>query len=218
VVRLAEHRELREALHLSRTPHFTTLQKSLERLGEEELERLLAETARSLVPPGGPPSTGACDATGLRTPRASSYFVRRLREMGQARARRGWLKHPLPVAVSRKDVTSQRARLRPSSDIPDLPPLVARGARVARLGAVLADTGCDSEEDHRYVREVIGAMSVIPARHWSSLPARGPGRIRTAPRLHLPVPAGPVRVHSREHFPERQELPKQSGTLCSPRK
>jgi hypothetical protein len=29
VVRLAEHRELREALHLARVPHFTTLQKFL---------------------------------------------------------------------------------------------------------------------------------------------------------------------------------------------
>jgi hypothetical protein len=35
---------------------------------------------------------------------------------------------------------------------------------VARLGVVVADAGFDSEENHRFVREVMGAVSVIPAK------------------------------------------------------
>jgi len=50
---------------------------------------------------------------------------------------------------------------------------VASGARVARLGVVLADAGFDSEENHRFVREVIGALSVIPAKREAH--AGGPG-------------------------------------------
>jgi hypothetical protein len=96
VVRLAEHRELREALHLARMPHFTTLQKFLKRLGEEELEGLLAEAAKRLMPPDGAPDVVPCDSTGLSTSRASYYFVRRLREMGQRVRRRAWLKYSLP--------------------------------------------------------------------------------------------------------------------------
>jgi len=59
VVCLAEHRELREALHLVRVPHFTTLQKLPKRLGEEELEGLLAEGARRPVPPRWHPRRSA---------------------------------------------------------------------------------------------------------------------------------------------------------------
>jgi hypothetical protein len=71
VVRLAEHRELREALHLARVPHFTTLRKFLKRLGEEELEGLLAEAAKRLMPKDGAPDVVLCNATGLSTSRAS---------------------------------------------------------------------------------------------------------------------------------------------------
>jgi hypothetical protein len=68
------------------------------------------------------------------------------------------------VEVKRRAILAQRAGLGPCSNIPELPPLVASGARVARLGVVVADAGFDSEEKHRFVREVIGAVSVIPAR------------------------------------------------------
>jgi hypothetical protein len=144
-------------------PHFTTLQKFLKRL-EEALEGLLAEAAKRLMPKDGAPDVVLCDSTGLSTSRASYYLVRRLREMGQRVRRRAWLKYSLQVEVRRRAILAQRAGLGPCSDIPELPPLVASGARVARLRMVLADARFDSEEKHRFVREVIGALSVIPAR------------------------------------------------------
>jgi hypothetical protein len=116
------------------------------------------------MPKDGAPDVVLCDSTGLSTSRASYYFVRRLREMGQEKGRRAWLKYSLLVEVKRRAILAQRAGLGPCSDIPELPPLVASGARVARLGVVVADAGFDSEENHRFVREVIGALSVIPAR------------------------------------------------------
>lgn len=80
-VRLAEPRDLREVLGLRKVPHRTTLQKFLARLPEGVLQRALEEVARRLLPPG-PPAITAADATGLRTGRASVYFIRRLRQMG----------------------------------------------------------------------------------------------------------------------------------------
>jgi hypothetical protein len=183
VVRLAEHRELRQALHLARMPHFTTLQKFLKRLGEEELEGLLAEVAKRLMPKDGAPDVVLCDSTGLFTSRASYYFVRRLREMGQRVRRRAWLKYSLLVEVRRRAILAQRAGLGPCSDIPELPPLVASGARVARLG-VVADAGFDSEENHRFVREVIGAVSIIPARR--GRPMREPRGYRGLMAISFP--------------------------------
>jgi len=88
---------------------------------------MLAEAAKRLMPPDGAPFIGACDATGLRTSRASYYFVRRLREMGQRVRRRAWLKYSLQVEVRRRAILAQRAGLGPCSDIPELPLLWPAG-------------------------------------------------------------------------------------------
>jgi hypothetical protein len=104
--------------------------------------------------------------------------------MGQRVRRRAWLKYSLLVEVRRRAILAQRAGLGPCSDIPELPPLVASGARVARLGMVVADAGFDSEENHCFVREVIGAVSVIPARR--GRPMREPRGYRGLMAISFP--------------------------------
>jgi len=120
-------------------------------------------------------------------------MVRRPREVGQAG--RGWLKRTLLAEVGRRAILAQEARLGPSSDIPDLPPLVAGGARAARPGAVLADAGLDPGEGPRYVREAMGAMGVVAEgpgeAHGAALGPPGP-RDRLLPQGALP-PAPPGR-------------------------
>ena len=167
-MRLGEHRERREALGLRQVPHWTTLQKFLARLREGVLQKALAQAATRLLPPRPSPSAPqpvvAADATGLRTSRASLYLVRRLRQLGVEHPRRAWLKHTILVDVHHQVILAQRVSLGPRADIPDLPPLVRQGRRVEPLGVVLADAGFDSEGNHRYIREKMGAMSVIPPK------------------------------------------------------
>jgi hypothetical protein len=57
----------------------------------------------------------------------------------------------------------------------------------ARIGLVLADAEFDSERNHRYVRQVVRAQSVIPAK-----------RGKKTWRIHG------VRAQMREAFPQKQ--------------
>jgi hypothetical protein len=92
-VRLAEHRELREALELHKAPDYTTLHRFLNRLEEQVLVRALGETVRR----GSPPSPHhahhddqhqrsqaivAVDATGLSPGAISTFYVQRTQNRG----------------------------------------------------------------------------------------------------------------------------------------
>ena len=68
------------------------------------------------------------------------------------------------VDLTRQVVLAQEAHWGPSNDSATLRPLVAEAARVSPIGRVVADAEFDSEKNHRFVREEIGAESVIPAR------------------------------------------------------
>ena len=148
-VRLGEHRELRRALRLRQSPRWTPLRKSLARRPEGVFQRALEEAATRLLPPRppgpAPQAITAADATGLRTSRASGYFVRRLRELGIEHPRRAWLKRTLLGEVRHQAILAQRVSLGPRTAIPDFPPLVRLGRKVEPLAVVLADAGFNSE-------------------------------------------------------------------------
>src|SRR6202795_190809 len=85
-VRLGEHRELRQALGLSRVPDFTTLYRFLQRLDEVTIDRAVGETVRQLrgtCRKGRRRARVAVDATGLAQGAVSTFFVRRMHHHGQ---------------------------------------------------------------------------------------------------------------------------------------
>lgn len=127
----------------------------------------------------------AVDATGLAPAAVSSFFVRRVEEhSGVRRSRRHWLKWLVVVDVDRQLVVAQTAHRGPWNDCARLPALVASADQVVRVGLVLADAEFDSERNHRFVREQLGADSVIPARRGkASWTIHG---IRAAMRTHFP--------------------------------
>jgi hypothetical protein len=188
VVRLAEHRELREAVGLQRVPHWTTLQKFLARLPEGVLSEAIAAAARRLLPPdGGGDGIGAADATGLRTSRASVHFLRRLRHRGQESRQRGWVKLTVLVTVRPPVILAATAARGPGAEAPDLPPLVRRGLPLVPLRVVLADAGYDSERNHRLLREELGVTAIIPPRTGRPpRPGRWPGGYRGEMARHFP--------------------------------
>lgn len=163
-VRLNEHSELRRALGLERTPDYTTLHCFMKRLAAGALARVLEEAVRRMPPakPGG--MTVAVDATGLAPGAVSVFFVNRVRDRGNGLPWRRWAKWVVVVDVQRRMILAQTAKYGPTNDSATLRPLVGAAACAGEIEFVLADAEFDSELNHIYVRDQIGAAAVIPAK------------------------------------------------------
>jgi len=167
-VRLSEHRELRETLGLSRVPDFTTVYRFLRRLDGPSIDRAVGETVRRMRGAGRRGhrrARVAVDATGLAQGAVSTYFVRRLHPHGQKPLPwRHWLKWLVVADLDHQLLLSQRARPGPWNDCGNLPAVVETASQQTRIGLVLADAEFDSERNHTYIRQRLGAHSVIPAK------------------------------------------------------
>jgi hypothetical protein len=163
-VRLREHGELRAALGMSRVPDHTTLYYFLRRLEEKTLTGALAEVVRRLPPPSSGGTTVAVDATGLSSGAISTFFVKRAKDRGDGFPWRHYLKWLVAVDVSRKVLLAQVAKRGPANDSATLRPVVDAASSITPLRLVLADAEFDSERNHRHIREVLGAYSIIPAK------------------------------------------------------
>jgi hypothetical protein len=163
-VRLAEHRELRRAVGLKRVPDYTTLARFLCRLDAAMIQRVLAGVVRRL-PVRGPKrqqNVVAVDGTGLTPGAISTYFVKRVKEHDYIW--RGWVKWLVVVDVSRRLVVAQQARAGPVNDSAQLRSVVTAARAVMAIDAVVADAEFDSERNHQFIRQVLGAKSAIPAK------------------------------------------------------
>jgi hypothetical protein len=167
-VRLGEHRELRQTRALSKVPDFTTLYRFLHRLEGRTIERAVSETVRRMRGgpcPWRPRARVAVDATGLAQGAVSTYFVRRLHHHGQKPLPwRHWLKWLVVADLDQQILLSQSARRGPWNDCGSLPKVVKTASHQVPIGLVLADAEFDSERNHTYIRQRLGARSVIPAK------------------------------------------------------
>jgi len=169
-VRLLEHPGLRRALGLKSTPDHTTLYRFMKRLDPQVLDDVLVETVSSLP---APPSAGveiAVDGTGLSAGSVSMYFVKRT----GGRPRRHYSKWVIAADMERLVITAQVAHMGPTNDTASLPELVEKTRTMGPVSLVLADAEFDSHQNHDYIRNVAGAMSVIPATR-SKVPGRATG-------------------------------------------
>jgi hypothetical protein len=167
-VRLAEHRELRQALGLRSVPDFTTLYRFLQRLDDVTMDRAVDETVRRLRgtrKKGRRRARVAVDATGLAPGAVSTFFVRRMHHHGQKPLPwRHGLKWVVVADLDQQFLLSQLARRGPWNDCANLPAVVAAACQRTPIGLVLADAEFDSERNHTYIRQQLGAQSVIPAK------------------------------------------------------
>ena len=168
-VRLAEHSELRSALGLPKAPDHTTLYRFMRRLDEQTLLAALNETVRRMPASNHarrePSATAAVDATGLAPGAISTFYVQRTQNRdGKLMPWRKWLKWLILIDTQRQLVLAQEACSGPYNGSAMLRPLVDSAHALTPLGLVLADAEFDSEQNHRHVRERLGAVSVIPAK------------------------------------------------------
>ena len=167
-VRLAEHRELREALGLPAVPDDTTLYRFLRRLTEEVLEHTLSAVVRRLIPPIDGPATVAVDATSLTPGAISTFFVKRIKDRAPGFTWRHWLKWTMAIDVDRRVILAQTARRGPTHDGAILRPLVDAAHQRVSIALVLADAEFDSERHHQHIRTVLQAQSIIPPKRGGS--------------------------------------------------
>jgi hypothetical protein len=195
-VRLREHTELRAVLRLSSVPDYTTVYRFLRRLPDDTIEHVLGESVRRLRRSsrrGRRRAAVAVDGTGLSPHAVSTYFLRRSEQQNGGKTRyRHYLKWLVVADVDRQMILAQRAKQGPRCDTPDLRGLVDAANRLLPrpIGVVLADAEFDSEANHRHIRDVLGAHSVIPTN-----PRRG-------------IPEGEIRYQMHRAFPRKMYGPR----------
>ncbi len=186
-VRLREHSELRAVLRLSSVPDYTTVYRFLRRLADDTIEGALGESVRRLRRGrrrGRRRARVAVDGTGLSPHAVSTYFVRRIEQHSRGMTRcRHWLKWLVVADLDRQIILAQRARQGPWCDTRALPGLLDVASRALPIGLVLADAEFDSEQNHRHIRQRLGAHSVIPATRGRGHPE---GEIRN--QMHRAFP------------------------------
>ena len=157
-VRVGEHTDLLRVLGLTQAPVHGTLYHFMRRLDESTLERALTEACRRMRPPPAG-ATIAIDGTGMESGSISTYFVKRTGTL----SRKHYLKWVISVDTFKQAITAQMAHAGPTNDTASLPGLVEKTRAVSPVSTVLADAEFDSRQNHDYIRNVAGAMSVIPA-------------------------------------------------------
>ncbi|MBX3419162.1 MAG: transposase [Pirellulaceae bacterium] len=160
-------------------PHFPTFQKASRKiLAAEPVQGLLDETVSRMMGRRKHVQLAAVDSTGLESTAASPYFVRR-----RSRQENPWktvVYHRYPkLAIVCKTfnqfIIAFQTHRGPKPDVDELKGLLVQTRRRVGVKVLVADAGYDSESNHEFSRNAIGARTIIPAKHGrpSNKPARG---------------------------------------------
>ena len=154
---LVEAYYLRLFLQLSHIPHFTTLQKFTERISGTLLGKIISSFI--ILTKIGQLFVGI-DSSGFKATHASQYYTERVK------LRRKYIKLSLAADVLQQIICTIKIRRAPTRhDSVDFRPLITKISELVPLSVVTADKGYDSEKNHVLVRDVLRALSVIPARY-----------------------------------------------------
>ena len=154
---LVEAYYLRTFLQLSHVPHFTTLQKFTERISGTLLGKIISSFI--ILTKIGQLFVGI-DSSGFKATHASQYYTERVK------LRRKYIKLSLAADVLQQIICTIKIRRAPTRhDSIDFRPLITKISELIPLSVVTADKAYDSENNHVLVRDVLHALSVIPARY-----------------------------------------------------
>ena len=184
---LIEHPHVIEFLQLESLPHPDTLNKFALKIKQTALELVLLQTTART---GIKKLFLGQDGTGFKSKRISHYYVFRIeysqrkskRKRGRPPKKRKKKKYlyvqimvelrtqmPLGISISRK----------PSGDAKKFKPVAKKVLKLGKsVKIVVLDKGYDDEKVHEFIREVMGALSIIPARNEDVPIWRTSGRYR----------------------------------------
>jgi len=163
-----------EYLQLGAIPHPDTLNKFANRIKQTVLDLVLLQTTART---GIKKLILGQDGTGFKARKTSSYYTFRIeyckrtrkKKRGRPRTRRKRRKYlyvqimvelrtqmPLGISISRK----------PSGDAKKFAPVAKKVMKLGKsVKVVCLDKGYDDEKVHEFIREVMEALSIIPARN-----------------------------------------------------
>ena len=149
-------------LKLKRRPHFTTLQKFLQRFDPAVFDQLIAAVFSQIAAVNRSLDV-AVDSSGFTSSYCSRYFVMRInRETGY----RSFMKMSIVVDPRSKALLAVKCRKAPAHDTRDFIPLLRRADRSVsqRIRNVIADRAYDSCKNFYFVEKELHADAVIPLR------------------------------------------------------
>ena len=154
---LIEAQHLRIFIHLSKIPHFTTLQKFAGRIAGTVVERIISSFI--LLAPVKHIFFGI-DSSGFKPTNASHYYS----ERSKLRKKK-WIKLSIGCDVLQQLICIVKVRRDPARhDNVDFQPVITKTSDIKPPSVAVADKGYDSEENHVLVREHLKAYSIIPQR------------------------------------------------------
>ncbi len=178
-----------EYLHLENIPHPDTLNKFALRIKQSVLELVLLQTTART---GIKKLVLGQDGTGFKSKKISHYYIFRIeyfqrknkkkRKRGRPRKKRRRKKYiyvqimvelrtqmPIGVLITRK----------PADDYNKFEPVAKKVIKLGKdVKLVVLDKGYDAEKVHEFIREVMNALSIIPARNENVAIHRTSGRYR----------------------------------------
>lgn len=176
--------DLRQAIGLRCTPHFTTLQKASRRLlKQKRVRRLIELTVKRIRKRGTRVKYAAVDSSGFDARHASRYFIFRTavnKKEKQPQKKVSYQKFGklmLIVCCATHAILAAVASAGPTPDIDQLAGILDRLPRSQRVLHMVADAGFDSGPNHRLLRECHGIRSTIPPDH--GRPPKDPNTLPT---------------------------------------
>ena len=149
-------------LGFNKLPHSSTLKKFSKRINANILYYLLKNCGKQIKKKK---LKLAVDATGLHLEDGSFHYRKRL---GLSSKTRKNVKLSACIDTQTQLITAVKLRKNPAGDNKDFIALVKKSAKIKPIKIVVADKGYDSEKNHRFCHEKIGAECIIPVRKKTS--------------------------------------------------
>jgi hypothetical protein len=146
----------------------------------------------------------AIDSTGLEATVRSAHYARRRRDGNRRYRKRKFPKLTIVCDTRTHLIASALATVGPSYDSPLFEPAMLAASWNMDIDRLLADSGYDSEPNHRMARQGLGIRStVIKLNRRGRRPASQRGRIGRR-RGRPPLPVGTHRRQMARHFHRRK--------------
>ena len=175
LVELARHFDFRDDI-----PHFTTLQKFFQRIPTYVWDFLLGKTYELF---STETADVGIDASGYKLNHASQHYEHRVKRPYR---RKRYMKHFLSADTTEQAIIASESWRSCVHDTKRFKPILKRTRERTKVGDVSADKGFDSESNHKYAREEVGARSIIPLRYKVSL-SKTKGFYRRKLRRYFPM-------------------------------
>jgi hypothetical protein len=158
---LEEMDRILDFLGLATIPHFTTLEKFLCRIKSRYFDLLLKTILKQAYSDDSTISITAIDSSGFTSGYCSHYYSLRT-----GKNRKHFLKTSIAVDTDKQLITGFTVSKNRVHDSRHAFLLLKKCHRFRRSEFYVMDRGYDSEKMHRFVRDTLNAISIIPTRSW----------------------------------------------------